>query len=338
MVPARPTIKDVATEAGVSPTTVSRVLNKRGYLSQATVDAVYAAMKRIGYHPNTVARGLRAQTSDEVGVLMPTLADPFYAELSGELENALADRQMRMLFGSTHKDPQREQSYIDLLHASRVAGLITSSHTEVLAKYAHLRLPVVTIDRPRDGVAIPNVACDNFGAAQDIATLFHAGGARRPLLLTSTLDPLNQRQKGFVQWWSEHGVKVPVVPLGFGRPRQDQTREVAEVMDMSLAEGIDAVFCTNDLFAVAVAEWARTRGVDVPGRLRIAGFDGTELIRTLVPWVTTVVQPLDEMARRAVDLVMDFAAADGPTATTPANILIPARIHHGATTQPLRGE
>lgn len=329
MAPHRPTIKDVALAAGVSPTTVSRVMNRRGYLSEDTIAAVEDAMARIGYHPNTVARGLRVQRSEEVGVLMPSLADPFYAELTSEIENELALRGYRMLVGSTHKDPQREIQYVDLLHSSRVAGLLSSSHTNVLRDYAHLQLPVVTLDR-LDSPSIPNVSCDNGKAARDVAQLLWDGGARKPLLLTSTADTRHPRQAQFVNWWKEHaGITVPVVPLGFGRPRPDQAREVAEVMALSRTEGIDAVFCTNDLFAGVVLEWAHRENISVPDQLQIVGFDGTELMRSLLPTLTTVVQPLAGMAKCAVDVLLDMTSAE---TEHPNQYYIDATIHYGQTT------
>ncbi|MCW5950662.1 MAG: LacI family DNA-binding transcriptional regulator [Propionibacteriaceae bacterium] len=140
-----PNIADVAALAGVSPTTVSRVLNNRGYLSQATKDKVAAAMAELHYRPNEVARALLGQRTRIVGVILPTVSLPFFGEVAVSLEHALAERGYRTLLCNSLGRSEIERDYLLQLEGNRVDGLISGAHSDTIG-VRHRRLPVVTID------------------------------------------------------------------------------------------------------------------------------------------------------------------------------------------------
>ncbi|MBE6482099.1 MAG: LacI family transcriptional regulator, partial [Actinomyces ruminicola] len=138
-----PTLADVAEVAGVSLTTVSRVLNNRGYLSQATKDRVAKAITQLNYRPNQVARALHGKSTNIIGVIVPTVALPFFGELAAEIENALADHHYRMLVCNSMGRADREREYLDLLVSHRVDGIISGAHNENLEGYQTVRMPLV---------------------------------------------------------------------------------------------------------------------------------------------------------------------------------------------------
>ena len=155
-----PTLADVARVAGVSLTTVSRVLNNRGYLSQEVKDRVAEAITELNYRPNQVARALHGKSTHTIGVIVPTVALPFFGEMAAEIENALTDHGYRILVCNSMGRAEREREYLDLLVSHRVDGIISGGHNENLSEYGTVRMPLVTVDRllsPR----IPNVCCDN---------------------------------------------------------------------------------------------------------------------------------------------------------------------------------
>ena len=160
--PHEPTLADVARAAGVSLTTVSRVLNNRGYLSQATKDRVAAAIKELGYRPNQLARALHGKSTRTIGVIVPTVALPFFGELAAELEDALAVHDYRILVCNSMGRADREREYLDLLVSHRVDGIVSGAHNEDLSEYGAIRMPLVAVDRDLSP-AIPN---DN-GRAHD---------------------------------------------------------------------------------------------------------------------------------------------------------------------------
>lgn len=161
----KPTLADVASRAGVSPTTVSRALNGRGYVSRAMQERIDDAVTELGYLTNHTARTLRGKATQTVGLIIPTLAMPFFGELAVAVENALAKRDYRMLVCNSLGKPEREKEYLDLLLGQHVDGIISSAHNENVCDYSTLDLPVVSIDRNLHP-SIPIVRCDNYDGAR----------------------------------------------------------------------------------------------------------------------------------------------------------------------------
>ena len=155
-----PTLADVAELAGVSLTTVSRVLNNRGYLSEKTKKNVADAIETLGYRPNSLARALHGKRTQTVGLIVPAVSLPFFGELAVEVENALADAGYRILICNSMGRADREREYLSLLVGNRVDGIISGAHNEGLGEYDTIRMPLVTIDRELSP-SIPNVRCAN---------------------------------------------------------------------------------------------------------------------------------------------------------------------------------
>lgn len=297
-----PSIADVAALAGVSPTTVSRVLNNRGYLSQATKDKVAEAMAELHYRPNEVARALLGRRTKTVGVILPTVALPFFGEVAVSVEHALTERGYRTLLCNSLGRAEVERDYLLQLEGNRVDGLISGAHNDTIPEYATTRLPVATIDRELAG-HIPNVRADNRMGGRLATELLLRRGSRRPALFTSTAGPRNLREAGYRAVLAEAGIEPVIVTVKFGTPEPERT-QLIEAALAELGNQIDAVFATDDLTACAVVEWTRRTGRSVPDDLRVVGFDGTPAIRAAAPWLTTVQQPIRQIARAAVDLLL----------------------------------
>lgn len=174
---AKPKLSDVAALAGVSPTTVSRVLNNRGYLSEATRTKVHEAVQQLGYRPNAIARSLQGQRSQTVGLIFPTVANPFYGEMVYQLENHLADAGYRVILCNSEDHPEQEKRYLDMLFANQVDGIITGAHSDALVNVPHAQAPLVTVDRRETGF-YPNIRSDNYGGAHAATEHLIATGAQ----------------------------------------------------------------------------------------------------------------------------------------------------------------
>ncbi len=327
-----PNIADVAALAGVSPTTVSRVLNNRGYLSQATKDKVAAAMTELHYRPNEVARALLGQRTRIVGVILPTVSLPFFGEVAVSLEHALAERGYRTLLCNSLDRSEIERDYLLQLEGNRVDGLISGAHNDTIPEYATTRLPVVTIDRELAG-HIPNVRADNATGGRLATELLLRRGCRRPALFTSTSGPRNLREAGYRAVLAEAGVEPAVVTVRFGTPEPERTQLIDAALD-ELSADIDGVFATDDLTACAVVDWARRIGRKVPDDLRVVGFDGTTAIRAAAPWLSTVQQPIRQICRAAVDVLLERIEAGSRNDERPvvAPMELPVTLLEGATT------
>lgn len=316
----RPRLGDVAELAGVSPTTVSRVLNNRGYLSDQTKTAVHDAMKALAYTPNAVARSLKNQRTDTIGVIFPSLMEPFYAEVAHEVESALALRGKRMFLGTTGGNSAEEQRYFDLLRANQVDGVITGAHTDIVSSFDAAGFAVVTIDRTAMST-VPNVRCDNYGGEFAAVAAVLAGGSTRPVHLCSEIKSTNLRQRAFVAAVEAAEIDPVMVAVGFTSSRAEQ---LAVVEELVRSRRHDAIVASNDVLAAMAYHIALAEGIAVPEELQIVGFDGTELMRTLHSGVATVRQPIAEIAQRAVSIVLGEETVEG-------EVILPAELHRGTT-------
>ena len=158
-------LDDVAREAGVSKTTVSRVLNQRGYLSEETIAKVQRAMEKLNYRPNAIARQLYKQETKLVGLIFPTIDDPFFGQLEAALENELYRRGYKVLMGNSQNNPAKERSFLRQLLNRQVDGLIVGAHNQAIGEYQRTNLPIVSIEQivSRN---VPVVASDNYNGGR----------------------------------------------------------------------------------------------------------------------------------------------------------------------------
>ena len=141
------TLKDVAKETGLTVTTVSRVLNNRGYISEETRKKVYDAMKKLNYHPNEVARSLSKQSTNTIGVIVPHIRHPYFAELISNLESQAYRHQHKILLFNSQEKNEKEYEYLEMCSSNRVAGIILCSGTVGVNEFQGLNVPLITIGR-----------------------------------------------------------------------------------------------------------------------------------------------------------------------------------------------
>lgn len=327
-----PRLGDVAERAGVSVATVSRVLNNRGYLSRETRDRVARAIDELAYRPNQLARSLVRQRTGTIGLIVPTVAMPFFGEVAAQIENQLADNGLRLLLCNSFGRADREREHLELLVRHRVHGIISGAHNDDLPDYRTIRQPVVTIDREL-APHIPNVRADNLAAGRMATEHLLRRGSRRPALLTSRSRARNLREQGYRAVLGEAGIEPLVFTADFHMPEPQRTQTVRAALD-SCADTVDGVFATDDLLAATALEWAFLAGKSVPQDLRIVGFDGTTTLRLALPGLTTIRQPIAEIAATAVDLLLraidtDLSKVAGPDGLT---IELPVTLIEGRTT------
>jgi DNA-binding LacI/PurR family transcriptional regulator len=140
-------IKDVAKISGVTVTTVSRVLNNRGYISEATRQKVNKAIEELDYQPNEIARALFRKKSNLIGLIIPNVSQQFFAELTSHVEYHAYIKGYKIILCNSYQDSEKEKSYIDMLKRGQVDGIIIVSHNLENSEYLNLRLPIVAIDR-----------------------------------------------------------------------------------------------------------------------------------------------------------------------------------------------
>ena len=147
MEPMRPKLTDVAKKAGVSVTTVSRVINDYGYISQKTRDKVFSAMEELNYQPNSLARSLHGKSTNLVGLIFPAITNPFFAELVEQIEQKLFSEGYKVILCNAGSDKEKEREYLKMLLANQVDGIIAGAHNLGIDEYNRVGLPIVSFDR-----------------------------------------------------------------------------------------------------------------------------------------------------------------------------------------------
>lgn len=300
------TIKDVAEKAGVTVTTVSRVLNNRGYISEKTRKKVYEAMKELNYQPNELARSLYRRKSYLIGLLIPSVSHPFFAELTNYIEYYAYQNDYKILLCNSLQDVEKEKGYIDMLKRHQVDGIIIGSHTLKTEQYLNVNLPIVAIDR-YFSEKIPYVASDNYNGGVLATKLLLEKGCKKiahisgPLILNT---PANNRYKAFMDVVKEHNIENVVVETKLNVFDTDEYKKLIIKLFTDHPD-IDGVFASSDLIAATIINAAREIGKEVPKDLKIVGYDDISIAKTIVPPLTTIRQPIEEMAKKTIEIILD---------------------------------
>jgi len=302
-----PTIKDVAKKAGVSVTTVSRVLNNRGYISEATRRKVYQAMEDLDYHPNEVARSLFRKKSNIIGLIVPTVAHPFFGELTSYLETYAYSRGYKVLICNSQLNALKEQEYIWMLRRNQVDGIVMASHTLEVEEYKKLNLPVVSFDRFISS-RIPYVTSDNYqGGRLAVEHLLQRGCTKIAHLCGSLdLDMLaNQRHRAFMNVAEEKNIPYCTVQTDVNVFEVDEYEEL--LTDLLVRHpDLDGLFLNSDIMAIAAIKVCGKLGMRIPQDIKIIGYDDVSIASLVSPQITTIRQPLAQMSELSVKLIEDL--------------------------------
>jgi len=299
-----PTIKDVAQRAGVSVTTVSRILNSRGYISDSIREKVHGVMKDLNYQPNEIARSLYRRKSNIIGLIIPTVTHPFFSELTSYIENFAHDNEYRILLCNSHMDSKKEREYIGMLRRNQVDGIIMGSHTLEVDEYVNLNLPLVTFDRSISD-DIPYISCDNYQGGELATNLLIDKGCKKIAHISGNLclDMLsNKRYQAFVDVASQRGVEYFSTETDIDVFNSDQY----EMLMYNLFEthpDIDGIFSSGDFIAAYAIKVCHQLGRKIPEDIKIVGFDDVNISSIVYPGITTVKQPIKEMGKLAIDLI-----------------------------------
>ncbi len=295
------TLKDVSKETGLSMGTVSRVLNNRGYISQETRDKVDAAMKKLNYQPNELARSLSLSTSTILGIIIPSLANPYFANLVQYLEEAAAQEGYQSMVYVSNGKLEREKLLLNQCQKNRVAGIILASSMFSTLPLKHIGVPVVTIERPQE-FASASIECDNRAGGKLAASHLVGRGCSHLLAITNVQGntmPADDRTLGFVEEAQRSGIEHHEVQY---------SEAIYESMDyhefltgiLSTFPHTDGLFCSNDIMAAQALQVLQAMGRKVPQDIKVIGFDDIPLASMLTPPLTTIRQPLKAMAQMAV--------------------------------------
>jgi len=299
----RPKLTDVAKEAGVSPTTVSRVINNYGYLSEETKNKVFQAMKKLNYQPNTVARSLQGKQTNLIGAIFPSVSNPFFGELIEKIENRLFLSGYKTILCNSADNREKERSYINMLIANQVDGIIAGAHNLGIKEYDQFGLPIISFDRYLSD-NIPIVSSDNHQGGELAVQELYQNGARNIYLFASSNkpnSPTHRRRTGYLEAMAQLSLEPHVKDIPFEMLPSVKSLTIRQILS---SEKIDGIFCTDDLTALIVLQQAKELGIKVPQELKVIGYDGTKFIQNYHPELSTIEQPIEDIAQLLVELLL----------------------------------
>ena len=295
-------LEDVAELAGVSPTTVSRVLNNRGYISEKTREKVEQAIKDLNYYPNDIARSLFKKRTNFIGLILPTINNPFFSELALYIENICSTHEFKVILCNSLGQVAKETSYAEMLIRHQVDGIIVCSYNRGIEIYKNSNLPIVAIDHYLSPT-IPVIGSDNYeGGKLAIQHLLNQGcKAIVHINGPSELEtPTQNRRKAY-----EDQVANPITYELNSVFDEEATAETIKRIFIEHPE-TDGIFASDDLIASTCLKVASELGIQIPNQLKVIGYDGTQSVRRLLPQLTTIKQPIEEIAHSAVLRLMDI--------------------------------
>lgn len=306
------TIFDVAEKAGVSYSTVSRVLNNKGNVNAETRERVLQVMAQLGYVGNAPARSLAGGSSRVVGLLVDHLHTGYMGEIIRGIDEALEMHNYNLMLYTTHRQKNREVAYVTKLTHNLVDGLILivpRNEQAYLDTLRQRKFPHVLIDYQGYNRHIPSIITTNKKGGYDATTYLIKAGHRRIGFITGEMayGCAPERLSGYQEALEEHGIAFDPELVSEGNFLQPQGYRCAQHL-LSLPNPPTALFVSNDVMAFGAMEAAHVRGLRIPDDLSIIGFDDIPQAAHVHPALSTVRQPLVEMGRSAVSLLLKYIA------------------------------
>ncbi|MEG1515045.1 MAG: LacI family DNA-binding transcriptional regulator [Clostridia bacterium] len=318
------TIEDVARQAGVSRMTVSRVINNSGYIKKETRERILQIIREMNYRPNMAAKTLVTRHNQTIAYVMVNISDPFHNLVSQGLESVSFKRQYTSMMCDTHS-PRREQDYINMFRDHCLGGAVFHHLALTLEQVEEMRaggMQVVLMDNEEDIPGVASVNTDSYGGAKMAVEYLISKGHTRigcvhgvmerkqgedvPYEDTFQFNIWRQRTTGFVDAMTENGLDATKRYQSNGRfdIAGPCTKAFLDEMRSDPARPT-ALYCENDMMAIAVLNGLQERSIRVPDEMAVIGHDGLDICRMLHPYITTIGQPRYEMGRTAANMLID---------------------------------
>lgn len=307
------TIYDVAREAGVSMATVSRVVNGNPNVKPSTRKKVLRVIEELGYRPNAVARGLASKKTTTVGVVIPDISNPLFAELARGIDDIANMYHYNIILCDSDQNVNKEISLINTLLEKQVDGLvflggvITSEHIQT---FATASIPIVLAATRDDEEKWPSVNIDHYQAAYDATCWFIENGHTRIAMITGPMEhPLRGRARyeGYVQALMDAGIPLKEEWVRSSNFRYEQGLKFTNYfLDLDHSLRPTAIFTASDELGIAAIHAIQDRGLRVPEDIEVMGFGNIRLAEMVRPQLSTVVQPIYDIGAVSMRLLTKY--------------------------------
>jgi LacI family transcriptional regulator len=298
-----PSLKDVADLAGVGVGTVSRVINNHPNVRNETREKVNAAIKQLNYIPNEVARNFKMQKSTMVALLLPSVWHPFFSELAYYIEDELDREGYKLMLCNSGGRPDKELYYLDMLNQNKVAGIIGITYNDIEDSVS-TDIPIISIDR-HFGKKITCVTSDNYtGGRIAVRELVKAGTKKAAYLATysDVYSEVELRKKGFIDEAEAQGIEY-IIYEELDAVFNDE-KYFENFFKIKEHHNVSGIFANTDLLAAKYIDKAKQYGLRTPEDVKVIGYDGIQDNKLFHPILSTIRQPVEEMARMSVKLLL----------------------------------
>jgi LacI family transcriptional regulator len=327
-----PSIKKVAEVAGVSVGTVSHVITGSVNVSEPLRLKVQAAIRKLNYHPNHVARSLKAGKTRTLGIIVPDMTIPYFPQVIRGAEAAARKKDYSLIAVNSDDDGKRQTELLSLLRSQRVEGILlvvaaAPAPLEQISRILEAEIPVVCLDRIPDRVRVDSVSVDDAAAAEMGVRHLIEMGARRIALVTGPMALKNERRRlqGYRKALADAGIAEDEALIWSGNLRMEDVAALCRERIVDVKSRPDAIFSTNGPTALGVLRAFRDLGVETPRDIAFATFDELTVADLFTPSITTVVQPAYEIGHRATELLLERLES-GPATDEPSTVKLQATL------------
>jgi LacI family transcriptional regulator len=322
------TLRDVAQRAGVSTMTVSRVINRNGYVHPETRNRVEAAVAALGYVPNSLARSLRLKRTKTLALVLTDITNPFFTTMARGVEDVASDHGFNVIFCNTDESVREQDEYLTVLVQKQVDGVLlvpASSAPEPIAFLQQHRIAVVVLDRRIPGARVDIVRGDSVCSACQLTQSLLALGHQRIAILTGPVDVSTaaDRVSGYRQAYVQAGLAVPEALIFSDAYTVAGGMRMAE-QALAAQERPTALFAANNFIAIGAFHVLRAQGLRVPEDISLVAFDDLPHSIVLDPFLTVATQPADEIGRQATELLLTRLQEKAPG--EPQEIVLPTPV------------
>jgi DNA-binding LacI/PurR family transcriptional regulator len=322
-------IKDVAKKAGCGIATVSRVINKSGYVKKETREKVESIIKELGYQPNEIARSMTKQKNNIVGFILPNSKHIFFGELLYHVEEELFDLGYKLMLCNSSEKIEKEILYLDMLKNNRVDALILLTNNDV-EKYLNKKLPIVSFDRYFDNV--PYVASDNYMGGVLAAKRLLKHGCKKIMFVgddaqgeyTEVKTDVSRRRMAFFETLKANNIDN-IINIEYPLKNYFVTVEQFSQL-LKPYPDVDGIFCISDFVAYTVIKVLEARGKRVPEDVKVIGYDGGRTFYNFGKKITSINQDSKSIAKGIIKLLLEFDPNNPEK-----KIIIPVEISEGET-------
>ncbi|HLO32804.1 MAG TPA: LacI family DNA-binding transcriptional regulator [Anaerolineales bacterium] len=332
-----PTVLDVAKRAGVSPITVSRVINNSGYISQVTRERVEAAVRELGYVPNTLARGLRSKRTKTLALVVTDITNPYFTLMARGVEDVAGDSDYTVVYCNTDESEAKEEKYANILAQRQVDGVLlvpSGGNVKTIKFLLSNGICVVALDRHLSGIEIDSVRSDSVDGAKRLIKLLIRLGHKQIAIITGPREVSTsvERVTGYRQALTEAGLNGTEL-VYYGAFNQQSGYEFTN-QAMRHASKPTAILGANNFITIGILKALHDLNVEVPGDVSVVGFDDLPESMLVAPFLTVAAQPAYEMGRVAAELLLKRIS--GEISEEPQELILRTDIIERGSTAPNR--